>query len=192
MKITLKTLQGKQLPMEIEADSTIETLKAAIAAEHDMPAESQNLVAYGKVLADGAKTVTEYGIKDGDFIVVMVKKAKPAAKPKPAPVVEQPKPAEPVPVEQPSSSGGANVEPAQVQPANPNPQPVQPAQPEVPAAKAEDVATLVAITGKDPEMCTKAIQAAFGDLDRAFSYITDGIPQNLAQPGGNAGGGPAA
>jgi len=41
-------------------------------------------------------------------------------------------------------------------------------------------------------MCTKAIQAAFGDLDRAFSYITDGIPQNLAQPGGNAGGGPAA
>lgn len=181
MKITLKTLQGKQLPMEIEADSTIEALKAAIAAEHDMPAESQNLVAYGKVLADGAKSVTDYGIKDGDFIVVMVKKAKPAAKPKPAPVVEQPKPAEPVPVEQPSGSGGANVEPAQVQPANPNTQPVQPAQPEF-QAKKEDVDTLMTITGKDAELCAKALEAAFGDPDRAFSYITEGIPQNLAQP----------
>lgn len=39
-----------------------------------MPAESQNLVAYGKVLAEASKTVTEYNIKDGDFIVVMVKK----------------------------------------------------------------------------------------------------------------------
>ena len=39
-----------------------------------MPAESQNLVAYGKVLAEATKTVTEYNIKDGDFIVVMVKK----------------------------------------------------------------------------------------------------------------------
>lgn len=39
-----------------------------------MPAESQNLVAYGKVLAEAGKTVTEYNIKDGDFIVVMVKK----------------------------------------------------------------------------------------------------------------------
>jgi len=60
--------------MEIEPDITIEALKDAIAEQHAMPAESQNLVAYGKVLAEASKTVTEYNIKDGDFIVVMVKK----------------------------------------------------------------------------------------------------------------------
>jgi len=52
MKITLKTLQGKQLPMEVEPDMTIEVLKAKIAEQHNMPADSQNLVAYGKVLSE--------------------------------------------------------------------------------------------------------------------------------------------
>jgi len=80
MKITLKTLQGKQLPMEIEPDITIGALKDAIAEQHAMPADSQNLVAYGKVLAEASKSVTDYNIKDGDFIVVMVKKAKPVKK----------------------------------------------------------------------------------------------------------------
>lgn len=45
-----------------------------------MPAESQKLIAYGKVLADEAQTLRDYNIKDGDFIVVMVQKAKPKPK----------------------------------------------------------------------------------------------------------------
>lgn len=32
------------------------------------------LIAYGKILEDGTKKVTEYGIKEGDFIVVMIQK----------------------------------------------------------------------------------------------------------------------
>jgi len=90
-------------------------------------------------LAEASKTVTDYNIKDGDFIVVMVKKAKPVKKevPKPAAPVEAPKAEEPKPVEQPSSAGGAgastvpaNVPAANTEPANANAQPVQPAQPE--------------------------------------------------------------
>jgi len=128
MKITLKTLQGKQLPMEIQADMTVEALKNAIAEQHAMPAESQNLVAYGKVLAEAGKTVTEYNIKDGDFIVVMVKKAKPAPKakapePVPEPKAEEPK-AEDQPMADASAGAGANAGAAGVQPANPEPQPV--------------------------------------------------------------------
>ena len=41
-----------------------------------MPAESQQLVAYGKVLQEAEKTLGEYNIKDGDFLVVMVKKVR--------------------------------------------------------------------------------------------------------------------
>lgn len=41
-----------------------------------MPADSQQLVAYGKVLQEAEKTLGEYNIKDGDFLVVMVKKVR--------------------------------------------------------------------------------------------------------------------
>lgn len=61
-----------------------------IEAEHALKAETLKLIAYGKVLGDDAKVIEEYGIKDGDFIVAMQQKAKPAPKPKP-PVAEAPK-----------------------------------------------------------------------------------------------------
>lgn len=84
--------------MEVEPDLTIEVLKQKIQEQHEYPAESQQLVAYGKVLSDHAKTLTEYSIKDGDFIVVMIKKAKPAPKAQTAPKAEAPKAEEPKPV----------------------------------------------------------------------------------------------
>jgi len=42
--------------------------------EHSMPAESQKLIAYGKVMDDDNKTLVEFKIKEGDFLVVMVQK----------------------------------------------------------------------------------------------------------------------
>jgi Ubiquitin family len=39
-----------------------------------MPADSQKLIAYGKVLEDDNKTLKDYSIKEGDFLVVMVSK----------------------------------------------------------------------------------------------------------------------
>lgn len=47
-----------------------------------MVAEQMKLIAYGKVLDDDAKLLKDYSIKDGDFIVVMISKAKPQVKPK--------------------------------------------------------------------------------------------------------------
>lgn len=50
------------------------------------------------MLAESGKSVTEYNIKDGDFIVVMIKKAKPAPKAKaaePEKKAEEPKASEP-------------------------------------------------------------------------------------------------
>lgn len=40
------------------------------------------LIAYGKVMEDDNKNLKEYSIKEGDFIVVMISKAKPQPKPK--------------------------------------------------------------------------------------------------------------
>ena len=39
-----------------------------------MQADSQKLIAYGKVLEDDNKTLKDYSIKEGDFLVVMVSK----------------------------------------------------------------------------------------------------------------------
>lgn len=41
-----------------------------------MPADSQKLIAYGKVLEDDSKTLKEYQIKEDDFLVVMVAKVR--------------------------------------------------------------------------------------------------------------------
>ncbi len=39
-----------------------------------MSAETMKLIAYGKILDDGQKKLTEYALKEGDFIVVMIQK----------------------------------------------------------------------------------------------------------------------
>lgn len=39
-----------------------------------MAADSMKLIAYGKVLEDDNKSLKDYGIKEGDFLVVMVSK----------------------------------------------------------------------------------------------------------------------
>ena len=71
MKLTIKTLQGKQLPIEVPDGSTVQQLKELINTQYQFPVETMKLIAYGKILEDGAKQVTEYAIKEGDFIVMM-------------------------------------------------------------------------------------------------------------------------
>ena len=45
-----------------------------------MPADGMKLVASGKVLQDDLKTLKDYAIKEGDFLVVMTKRTISAAK----------------------------------------------------------------------------------------------------------------
>jgi UV excision repair protein RAD23 len=58
-------------------------VKERIEAEHKLEAALMKLIAYGKVMEDDAKTLKDYSIKEGDFLVVMISKAKPPAKNKP-------------------------------------------------------------------------------------------------------------
>lgn len=97
MKIIVKTLNGKQLPLDIESDWTVRKVKEQIEANHEFKADTLKLIAYGKVLDKDENAVSTYSIKEGDFIVAMVQKAKAAPKPKP----EDAKKEEPVPVPQP-------------------------------------------------------------------------------------------
>ena len=49
-------------------------MKQKIDEEHKMPAESQKLIAYGKVMDNPESTLKDYKIADGGFIVVMMQK----------------------------------------------------------------------------------------------------------------------
>ena len=80
MKITIKTLNGKQLPLEIDLAWTIRQVKEACEKDHDLKADTLKLIAYGKVLDGDDKPASDYNIKEGDFVVAMVQKAKPAPK----------------------------------------------------------------------------------------------------------------
>ena len=40
----------------------------------------------------------------------------------------------------------------------------------------ETLDTLMAISGKSREMCAAALKAAHNDADRAFDYLSEGIP----------------
>ena len=102
MKIIVKTLSGKQLPLDIDPSWTIRQVKEQIEKEHQLKAESLKLIAYGKVLDKDESPASEYNIKEGDFIVAMVQKAKAVKKP-----VEDAKKEEEVKKEEPAQTASA-------------------------------------------------------------------------------------
>lgn len=117
MKLIVKTLAGKQLPLEVEETWTIRQIKEQIEKDHSMAADTLKLIAYGKVLDSDEKVATDYNLKEGDFIVAMVQKAKPAPKKKEEPPAQTQPPV-------------AEAQPAQAQP---QPEASQPAATQPPA-----------------------------------------------------------
>ena len=72
MKLIVKTLNGKQLPLEVDPSWTIKQIKDQIEKEHELKADTLKLIAYGKVLEPDEKLAREYSFKEGDVIVAMV------------------------------------------------------------------------------------------------------------------------
>ena len=105
MKLTVKTLAGKQLPIEITDGMKVGEIKQVIEKDHNLEAAALKLIAYGKVLDNDEKTATDYSLKEGDFIVAMVQKKKPA--PKPEEKKEEVKAEEPVAAQQPAQATAA-------------------------------------------------------------------------------------
>jgi hypothetical protein len=52
----------------------VRQVKQKIEEEHKMQADLMKLIAYGKVMEDDNKTLKDYSIKEGDFLVVMISK----------------------------------------------------------------------------------------------------------------------
>jgi len=184
MKVTIKEVSGTKFEVDgVSASTSVTELKQMIEKAKGWAPSTQKLVFSGKVLQDD-KILADYDWKEkeGAFLVCMITKkpaasaaavpaAVPAATPKPA---AAPVPSDPAKASQPTSTATPAARPA--------------AQQQAPAAapaanafiKESDVATLKEM-GFPEDQVRAALNAAFGNTDRAVEYLMTGIPAGAAE-----------
>lgn len=173
MKVIVKTLKGEKFPIEIEASATVEQIKAIIeSTKADMPAATLKLIHSGKVLKDG-DAIASCGIKENDFLVVMVTKPK-----KPAAVAAAVAPPS-TPVAAPAPAALATTTPAAAAPSEAPP--AAPARPDVEFSD-EMISNLTALGFPEAEV-RHCLRAASGNPDVAVEFLTNGIPPSVSETG---------
>lgn len=78
----MKTLDGKETAIQVGSAMKVPEIKEVVQTTLSVDVNLQKLIFKGKVLEDDTKSATDYGLKEGEFIVLM-KLKKPAGAPKP-------------------------------------------------------------------------------------------------------------
>nr|CCA21947.1 UV excision repair protein RAD23 putative [Albugo laibachii Nc14] len=203
MKLTVKTLQGNAFSIEAEPTDTVAVVKTKIQETQEFPAIQQKLIHAGKILKDDT-ALSEYNIKENDFIVVMVSKAKGSRPTSALPSTATAQtPTVPPPV--PSTSAVSSSETSTPLSVSSSTRPTtegtmasgSSGTSTTPSSTAEaaNVGQLCDM-GFPEEQVRSCLQAAFGNPDRAVEYLMNGIPENLVNPTSAAAapttGGPSA
>jgi UV excision repair protein RAD23 len=150
--------------VQVESEDTVLVVKGKIeAANSELVADRLKLILEGKILND-TQTVSELNVTESTYFVVMVTKE---AKAKPAPAAAAPAPAAPVP---PAAAPAAAPAAPPAAPAEASPAPQQSY--DTPDA----VANLMAIGIYAEADIRAALNAAQGNVEVAFHYLENGIP----------------
>jgi UV excision repair protein RAD23 len=110
MKIYVRSLTNQKYELEVSPSDSVAAVKQAIHQTHNLgEPDTQKLIFAGKILQD-EQTLDEAKVKEGGFLVLMIKKEKAApatakkpAEPTPAPATATPATAT-APVQQPAST----------------------------------------------------------------------------------------
>eukprot|EP00928_Gymnodinium_smaydae_P016997 TRINITY_DN1645_c1_g2_i2.p1 TRINITY_DN1645_c1_g2~~TRINITY_DN1645_c1_g2_i2.p1 ORF type:complete len:409 (-),score=111.69 TRINITY_DN1645_c1_g2_i2:323-1468(-) len=183
LKISIRPLKAEPFEVEVDGSATVEDLKKKISSvKSEFAPDQQKLIYSGRILTD-AMIISDIGIKTGEFVVVMVAKAKaPAA----APAAE----AAAAPAAAPAAQAAAPE-------ASATPMSVEQASATVVTGQAaEGAVTQLMAMGFGREEVERCLSAAFGNPDRAVEYLFNGIPEGIraeqqggAPPAGGAPGG---
>ena len=207
MKIILKTLQNKKYDLEVSENDTVLNIKERIDKELNLgDVNDQKLIKAGKILLN-EQTLSEAGVKENEFIVVMVTKGS-----KPAPA--QPKPVASTATV--SENATATTTAAATTTANTSAPVTQPqtqaqgyqqaaSQVVVGSQQLNSTVTELMAMGFEQDQVVRALRAAYNNPERAVEYLFSGIPnmpeepqvrapqqqqqqQQVQQPMGGAGG----
>ncbi|KAF8161041.1 hypothetical protein B0H34DRAFT_699163 [Crassisporium funariophilum] len=187
MKITIKTTQQKVFQIEVEGSETISALKSKIEESQGHPTAVQKIIYSGKILTDD-KSVDSCGIKEKDFLVLMVSKPKPTPTPTtlaPAPLAETsamvtPAPQQPV-VTIPVASSAEVIRDASQSESVPNPAPTSFTDPStfLSGESLQSAINNMIEMGFPRDEVLRAMRASFNNADRAVEYLMTGIPAHL-------------
>jgi len=162
MKIKIRPVKGETFEVETSAEHNIKQLKQAIAdAKPEFPAEQQKLILAGRVLAD-EMSVGDQGLKDTDFIVVLLCKPKASS---PAPKAAA------TPESAPAAAPPAAATPAAAAPAT------APTAAATAAGPPEGAVSQLCEMGFPREKVVECLRAAFNNPARAVEYLTTGLPE---------------
>mmetsp|Transcript_19558 Transcript_19558/g.35838 ORF Transcript_19558/g.35838 Transcript_19558/m.35838 type:complete len:265 (-) Transcript_19558:402-1196(-) len=172
MQIFLKTLRGDKHEIAVDPAMSVAEVKQLISQQLGHDPSLQKLISSGKILEDG-KALAEYSINDGDTLVIMVNKPKPATAaqpPRPAPQPQAPSAAPSVAPSQPASFSSEHASTL------------------VTGEAYEDAVTRIVDMGFEREQVQKAMRAAFNNPDRAIEYLFSGIPEEPRSAPHSSGG----
>jgi len=192
MKIQIKTLKSKKYEIEVKADETVEEIKQKIEKNLELgDASMMSLIHHGKILKN-EQTAKDAGIKENDFVVLMVKKKKRKRKSKTKETSQNQVPtiagSSPASTEQKSTTttGAASSEApaANAVSATENPAAVQNDAPSganafVMGSQLDTAVQNLIAMGFSEADVQRAMRAAFNNPERAAEYLLTGIPPNI-------------
>ncbi|CAE6415980.1 unnamed protein product [Rhizoctonia solani] len=209
MKITFKTLQQKQFQVDAELSDTVLDLKQKVKDAQGHQVEHQKLIYSGKILSDD-KTVESLGIKEKDFLVVMVSKPKAApaastsATPAPAAAPVPSAPATSTPAAAPAVTSGDVTMASATEPPAPvtsTPAAAPVVQPQaafgdtssfVAGGALQDAISNMTAMGFERDQVMRALKASYNNPDRAVEYLLNATAQAGGSAPAGAGGDPGA
>ncbi|KDR75954.1 hypothetical protein GALMADRAFT_248770 [Galerina marginata CBS 339.88] len=196
MKITVKTTQQKVFQaslivyVEVDGSESVANLKAKIQESQGYPVALQKIIYSGKILTDD-KSVESCGIKEKDFLVLMVSKPKPTPASTSSTPMAAPEPSTPAVPSEPLTTAPA-ASPSEVvadSPESPNTSSSAPAGAfGDPSAFLSGDGLQAAINnmvemGFPRDQVLRAMRASFNNADRAVEYLMTGIPSHLEAEG---------
>ena len=72
--LTVLDTQGNTLPLDVDPSIELENIQALLEADFGIAPEHQLILFQGRVLSDVSKSLSSFGIKDGDLLIIKDKR----------------------------------------------------------------------------------------------------------------------